>query len=112
MKRYESFYDFLRRTVGARWVLARRCPRLVREGYEHFLSHARYAALWNEWALGNDWTRASDLELEHEVFSPLGREGLVPVRHELARRWLAAATWQEMGGRAARRAEEEGRIGS
>lgn len=106
MKHYESFCDFIRRVVGDRWVLARRSLRLEREGYEHFLSHKRYQALWNEWALGNDWERATDLELENEAFSVHGREGLMPIRRELARRWLEARSWREMGGRAVLRQED------
>lgn len=78
----------------------------MREGYQHFLSSRRYRELWNEWALSNDWTKASERELEVEAFSVLGREGLVPIRHELARRWLAATSFVDVGGIASDRAEE------
>jgi len=92
----ESFTAFLARTVGKRWVLARRSPRLVRAGYEHFLSLKRYRELWNDWVLSVDWTRATTSELERQAFDVLGLdwktgvpcEGILEVRRELARRWL------------------------
>jgi len=85
-----SFPDWMTERFG-RWVLARRSPRLVADGYKTFLGHHRYTEARDAWARSFDWRLASDRELEHEAFSLPEGEGRGRCRRELVRRWLGLA---------------------